>query len=400
MMRRTVELREEEFARFPRAILPDTDVLALRASGRFEIEPASVFNDHMVGLRSRGWIGHIPVGNDLLVRVNPKVPVSNLFGMLEIAYNLRSFQLFDGDIQVNSLEDLYERIVSILSRRVLDRARKGLYRDYFSETDELPYVRGRLDVVGAMLNARRGTPAIPCAYEEHTVDLDENRILLWTLHSVRRQALQREGVRIDLDRARRALGGTVRLKKFGPDDCINRLYHRLNSDYAPMHGLCRFVLEQAGPDIQPGDRAFVPFELNMPGLFEAFLAEWLRTNAPSSLTVRRQYNAQLDANFKVNIHVDIVLSDRQSNHPVAVLDSKYKADEQPSEGDIYQVAFYARELHVKRAFLVYPFPPTIPLRMVHGKEVRVESLAFDLGKPLDIAGPAFLERLADRLSPE
>jgi len=72
-------------------------------------------------------VGHIPVGDDLLVRILPKVPISNLFGMLEVAYNLRSFRILDGEIGIESIEDLYERIVSILARRVLDRARKGLY---------------------------------------------------------------------------------------------------------------------------------------------------------------------------------------------------------------------------------------------------------------------------------
>ena len=139
----------------------------------------------------------------------PKVPVNNLFRMLEVAYNLRSFRLFDGEIQIESLEDVYERIVSILARRVLDRARKGLYRGYIGEADDLPYVRGRIDAVGAMLNSMRGIPRIPCRYEEHTADLEDNRILLWTLHQVRRQALRQEKVRIELDRARRALAGTI-----------------------------------------------------------------------------------------------------------------------------------------------------------------------------------------------
>src|SRR5438270_561602 len=120
-MRRILDLREEEVGRFPRAILMDTEVLALKTSEKFEVEGASLFNGYTYGLRSRGWVGQIPIGDDLLVRVSPKVPVNNLFRMLEVAYNLRSFRLFDGEIQIESLEDIYERIVSILARRVLDR---------------------------------------------------------------------------------------------------------------------------------------------------------------------------------------------------------------------------------------------------------------------------------------
>ena len=173
-------------------MLLDKEVVALHGSGKFEVELANLFNGYTYGIRSRGWIGQIPIGDDLLVRVTPKVPVNNLFRMLEVAYNLRSFRLFDGEIQIESLEDIYERIVSILARRVLDRARKGLYRGYVGEADDLPYVRGRIDAVGAMLNSMRGIPRIPCRYQEHTADLEDNRILLWTLHQVRRQALAKK----------------------------------------------------------------------------------------------------------------------------------------------------------------------------------------------------------------
>jgi len=398
-MWRVIELQEEELTRLPGSVLADADILALKRSRKFEIEPATILNEYTIGLRSRGWIGSIPIGDDLLIRVKPKVPIANLFRMLEVAYNLRSFRLFDGEVQVETLDDIYERIVSILARRVLDRARHGLYRSYVSESDELPFVRGAIDLVNAALNVKRGVPSVPCRYEEHTADVDENRLLHWTLCAVRRQTLRRQQVRNELDRARRALAGTIALRKFSPADCVARFYHRLNSDYAPMHGLCRFILEQTGPTIQSGDRTFLPFELEMPKLFEAFVAEWLRTSGPADLTVRPQHRAQLDANFQVQIKVDILLCDKLSGSPIAVLDTKYKLAERPSDDDIYQIAFYARELQAKRAILVYPTLLAAPFRMVHGKHIRVESMPFDIGAPLSASGAAFVKALGAALAP-
>jgi 5-methylcytosine-specific restriction enzyme subunit McrC len=262
----------------------------------------------------------------------------------------------------------------------------------------LQYVRGSIDAAGTVLNSMRGVSRIPCHYEEHTADLEDNQILLWTLHQVRRQALRRDKVRIELDRARRARIGTLTLKHYSPSDCVHRFYHRLNDDYAPMHGLCRFILEQAGPGIQAGDRTFIPFELNMPRLFEAFVAEWLRTNAPRGITVRCQHKAKLDANFEIEIHIDLVLCDEASQQPVAVLDTKYKVDEHPTEADIYQIAFYARELHVNRGMLVYPSKLASSFRMLHGHDIHLESLVFDIGAPPDLAGIAFLNDLRSCLA--
>jgi 5-methylcytosine-specific restriction enzyme subunit McrC len=169
---------------------------------------------------------------------------------------------------------------------------------------------------------------------------------------------------------------------------VNRLYHRLNDDYSPMHGLCRFILEQTGPSIHPGDRTFIPFELDMRKLFESFVAEWLHANAPPGMTVRCQHNATLDSNLEMRIHIDIVLCEEHSQRPIAVLDTKYKATEQPSEG----------ELWVGHAMLVYPSMLTSPLRMLHGKNILLESLVFDIAASLDVAGAAFLNALNARLA--
>ena len=374
-------------------MLNDAEVMALRNSSKFQVEPASVVNEYRHGIRSQGWVGQIPVGDELLVRIVPKVSVNNLFRMLEIAYNLSSFHLFKGDIEIENVEDIYERIVSILARRVIDRARKGLYRGYVGESDDLSYVRGRLDPLGAVLNSVRGIPKIPCSYEEHTPDLKDNRILYWTLHQVRRQAISREKVKSELDGARRALAGTISLERFSPKDCVQQFYHRLNYDYRPMHGLCRFILEQTGPGIHGGDRSFIPFEVDMPRLFELFVAEWVRANAPPGLTFRCQYKAGLVANYKLDIHIDILICKEDSQQAIAVLDTKYKTSELPSQDDINQIAFYAGELQVDHGMFVYPSSVAKPFRMVHAKKIKISSLVFDIGQSLNVAGAAFLDSL-------
>jgi 5-methylcytosine-specific restriction enzyme subunit McrC len=395
--RRVLELTEETVERLPRTALGRAEAMQLSISGKFEIEAASLLNEDTYGIRSRGWVGHIPVGDDLLIRVLPKVAVGNLFRMLDVAYNLRSFHILEGNTEIESIEDLYERIVSILARRVLDRARNGLYRAYTGQEEELSCVRGRIDAVGTMLNIARGIPRIPCSYEEHTADLDENRIVLWTLHEVRRQAIVRPRTRRELDLARRALTGSITLEQKKAAECVGRLYNRLNDDYEPIHGLCRFILEQSGPGIAGGDRSFVPFVLNMPRLFEAFVAEWLRQDPPPGILVRPKHTANLDADFRSNVEIDILLIDENTNKPIAVLDTKYMKGEQPSEADIYQVAFYARELQVRRGMLVYPSPTALPFHIRHGKDMLLESLVFDLSLPLEEAGQVFRNELLRRL---
>ena len=124
-------------------------------------------------------MGYLPVTPTLALSLVPKVPIENLFRMLEYAYNLKSFELLDGAMQSDSLADLYERLASILAKRVLDRARRGLYASYQAEAGPLPYVRGSIDMADRL--RRPWDTRLPCRYEEHTADLEENQILAWTL---------------------------------------------------------------------------------------------------------------------------------------------------------------------------------------------------------------------------
>lgn len=387
-----LELQEEHDKAFSADELDDVAALALNKSGAFDIAFPSIITGNKFIVRSKGWVGHIPVGHDLIVKVHPKVPVSTLFGMLETAYNLKSFELLSGTTNVATIEELYERVASILAHRILDRARKGLYQSYVSEQDDLVVVRGKIDVQQTLRLSMGGSPKLHCEFHTLTHDLEDNQLLLWTLYQVSRGGLQRPEVKRAVRQAYRVLMSVVTLTEKFAHDCINRFYHRLNVDYQPLHGLCRLLLEHLGPDIGAGNNLFLPFRLNMPNLFESFVAEWLRANAPTSWDVRTQHIAKLKSNAELTFRIDLLLRDKQTGTAFAVLDTKYKSDEKPTESDIQQVVAYAVETNVRRAFLVYPQSLFHPIN-VHIGNIEVQSLSFDIGTRLDSAGHTFLEHL-------
>ena len=96
-------------------------------------------------LTSFGWVGYIPLTPALSIRLHAKVPLGNIFRMLEYAYRLKSFHLLEGVSNCQSLQEVFESLSKILARRILDRARKGFYRSYVSKCERLPFVRGRLE---------------------------------------------------------------------------------------------------------------------------------------------------------------------------------------------------------------------------------------------------------------
>lgn len=97
------------------------------------VEFPSPKTHHQWELTAQGWVGYIPLAPELGFSLQPKVSLGNLFRMLEYAYRLKSFEFLDDLVGCQSLEGFYERLVNVLARRVLDRARKGFYRAYLPE---------------------------------------------------------------------------------------------------------------------------------------------------------------------------------------------------------------------------------------------------------------------------
>jgi 5-methylcytosine-specific restriction enzyme subunit McrC len=397
-----IELREEESLSLPKDSFDETSALTLyhNYKNRIIVEFPNPVNEQCYIIRSNGYVGYIPINENYSLRILPKVSINNVFRMLEYAYNLRSFALFEGSTSVEAIEDLFERLAAILAKRVINRSRKGLYLDYLERREALPHLVGRPDLISTTVSLLRGSTNAICEYEEHTADLEDNQILAWTLYQLRRFHIKRKDVQILVRKAFRELVHKVDIKHIEPQLCINRLYHRLNQDYKPMHGLCRFFLEHSGPGIEKGEHEFLPFILNMPNLFESFVAEWLLKNLPTGIRLEKQYYAQLSPDGKFYFNIDLVLIDARTDKVIAVLDTKYKRKADPEDHDIEQIVAYAISMNTKDALLVYPSPHTNNFDFKVGDNVRVVGLSFDIGSDPDEAGKEFLCQLKKELFKE
>ena len=96
------------------------------------------------------------------------------------------------------------------------------------------------------------------------------------------------------------------------------------------------------------------FLINMAGLYEHFVAEWLGTHLPAGLDLEVQETVRLSKEGDIKFAIDLVVSDRRSGEALAVLDTKYKAPSGPSADDLQQVIAYAQIKRCKEALLIYP----------------------------------------------
>lgn len=178
-------------------------------------------------------------------------------------------------------------------------------------------------------------------------------------------------------------------RNVSPGDCVGRSYHRLNSDYERLHWLCHFILSGTVPTHEAGDAKLQAFIIQMPKLFETFVAAWLKRNLPAPLRCGSQIHLALDQ--RIEFIADLVIRDAHDK-PVAVLDTKYKIERDPDPADIAQVVAYAEHLGCPEAILLYPTSDHRPVDIQVGG-VRVRSLPFPLDDDLDSAGHELVDRM-------
>lgn len=391
-----IELTEYQPAHFPAAAIPLTVGQALWESYRqqVEVQEPSFKTGGQWRLTAQGWVGHIPLTPEFRFVLKPKIELSNLFRMWEYAYRLNSFRLLDGLVASQSLPEFYENLAHILALRVLDRGRKGFYRAYLAQAERLPYVRGRLELPSALQRPEQIN--LPCHYEEHTADITDNQILAWTLGRIARSGLCSDRVLPTVRRAYHAFQGLVTPLPCGPQACSGRTYHRLNQDYQPLHALCRFFLDQSGPGHLPGDRAMLPFLVDMARLYELFVAEWLHAHLPAHLELKAQEQVDLSSTNALHFQIDLSLYEKSTGATRYILDTKYKAGP-PTADDIAQVIAYARVKGSPEAILVYPTPLLQPLDTTLDG-LRIRSLTFALTGDLEQAGQRFMDNLLPTLN--
>lgn len=342
-------------------------------------------------LTAQGWVGYIPVNDEFALKINPKVPIKNLFGMLEYAYSLKSFKFLDGLVNCESVEDFYNELAESLAKKIIERCRKGLYRSYVPKIEKLTYVRGRLNVQEII--KKPWDVKLQCTYQEHTADIIDNQILFWTLFHIGHSGYCYEKVSQIVRKAYHAMQGMVSLQPCTSKDCIERNYHRLNNDYYTLHQLCRFFLDNSIPSHEHGKNTSLPFLVNMAKLYEMFVAEWLRENLPpEDLKLKTQERIIIDKN--IYFQTDLIIYDSQTLTPKYILDTKYKNPDNMSKDDLAQVVAYAVSKHCPEAVLVYPTELNNSFNQYIGN-IKVRSLTFSLDDNLEDGGKAFLKQLFD-----
>jgi len=390
---RIIEVTEYTPREFARDELDEDFANALwsRYRSYVDVDFPSPKTSHRWRLTPKGCVGFLPVNDRSGLVLQPKVPISNLFRMLEHAYGLDSFRFLPGSFSCASLEEFYAFLAGELAARVLRRVRQGLHRAYQQRDEHLRFLRGRFDVGDHARGPWR--TEFRCRFDQQTVDVEDNRLLAWALYLAARTVTAPTDTRDLIVKAYRAMQGAVHLAECRSSACVNRTYDRLTADYAPMHALAAFIIDHAGPQHARGDRKMLPFVVDMNRLFERFVSGVLTKRAGPERSVIAQERVQPDGDALTFV-LDILVRD-SLGRPLRVIDTKYKNASAPSNDDVAQVVAYATAIGAPEAVLVYPRPMSWSASVgpVHVRTVHVRTLGVRLDDDLRAAADLIAAQL-------
>ncbi|AEG43906.1 5-methylcytosine-specific restriction enzyme subunit McrC [Isoptericola variabilis J7] len=388
MTRRTVPL--PEYGASVPVQLTGADLRVLQTVPRERLLATPTMEPGLFTLRASSWVGTVEL-DTVRVRVVPKVDdLRNVLGMFASAAGLADWSVRASDY---ADADVVEGIAELVLRTIDQATRRGLVHGYRSRMERLPVLRGRLLV--AELAARPWDPwPAPCAYDDFTADVAENRVLLAAVKAIRGWPLPPEVRRLSADLMSRFEEVSDASDPWTEAESIRE--SPLNEHYMPALRLAAIVLEGAGVAHGAGDREAVSFLVDMNKLYERWIGAELATRLWPTLQVLEQRSVALSRRPRVSMQPDLLF--REGGRNVLVGDVKYKLTGSglARNEDYYQLLAYATALDLPRGILIYCQADDAPARhlTVVGGEQDLVCYPLDLGGPWKDVGER-LDELAD-----
>lgn len=335
----------------------------LRASRKLEIRELRSGMD----IKTTSHVGFLPFEHFSL-RIQPKVSHENMLRMMQYAYGIDDFTLYEGTGMTGTGPfQPEELVVAGLVESVRSIVRRGLFQTYVEQTSEEPTVRGSIQFT-KLANRLHTSVTLPCRYESRTSDVLPNQLLLAGLIQAQHFTSNRRLSRA-LAHLRFFMQETVTAIPLTEEafQRVERELTRLNHHYRPALDLCYLIYQQSSLNRENnGFRHFPGFLMDMNHLFERFIGCLLDDIVPEGYHVEKQghgsfYMASPGISTP-RLRPDFKIFDA-NGQLATIVDAKYKFPDVNSvdSSDLYQLTIYSMAGNPiwNKAIALYPGSPNV-----------------------------------------
>jgi 5-methylcytosine-specific restriction enzyme subunit McrC len=375
------------------------------------MDGTEILCDHHRFLRARQMVGVIAARDcslEILPKIDPEAAGeaadtvrARLVHMLDVALGL-GLSTGEAAAMAHRAKSLLEIFIALFAERLLAEVRRGLPRLYREQEDDLPTLRGRLDVVRQFTVHAVRPDRLACRFDALDADIPLMQVMkacvVLTARHARASDTQRKlaELRFLLADIRDIAPIALPWRKVRID--------RSSQRWRALLDMARLLLggrwQQTHAEAQAPDGITLLFPMN--DLFERYIAVQLRRALAST-----QFDVVAQGGFAYGLgpwndgvpvvgdshptRPDIIV--RRGERVVAVLDTKWK---HPAKGvssaDLYQMMAYARLYTCSHLLLLYPALPGEIDRKVYTRGIARGADRLDIATVSLDCSPAALQK--------
>lgn len=299
-----------------------------------------------------------------------KVPIKNVLFMYSYIWDKvenKDYTTLSSDDDFES-SNIFAELFLINIRKII---RRGLYREYISENDEINTVKGRIDFVSTINNQSLKKNKVFCTYDELEENNIYNQIIKFIAIRLYKSSDINETNKKNINRIILYFN-QVKYKEISKDDFKKLSFNKSNYYYFFMMKICELIFNLQMLSEKNGKYMFYDLfdnDDNMNNIFELFIYKFYTHELPQKYYVK--YQSQLNWNVSGGnmsllpiMKMDTLI---KSNAETIILDTKYYKDyvstnydkEKLISNNMYQMVAYLNNINTDnylRGILLYPLP--------------------------------------------
>jgi len=271
--------------------------------------------------------------------------------MLSYAFHLLNEQGYK-KLATEDFRNAGDLCAAILIRGISYQLKRGLGREYISETDTISAIRGKIEITESIKNQSMIRSQMVCTYDEFSVDSELNRIIKSTVVML---------LKADISSQRKK--DLRKLMVFFADVSVVDVhsinwsvkYNRNNQTYRLLITICHLVVKGLLQTNLDGSMKMMDFfdEQRMCRLYEKFILEYYKKHYyPQIKAAASQIDWALDDGIGImlpTMQSDIMLSCKVGNtEKTLIIDAKYYAR-------TTQVQYDVHTLHSNNLFQIFTY---------------------------------------------
>lgn len=251
------------------------------------------------------------------------IKIKNIYYMLAYAFQVLNEDSY-AQIASEEFDNSADLCAAILAKGIANQVKRGLGKEYISQTQALSSPRGKINVSASLKQRTPLKKQLVCEFDEFAENIYLNQILKTTAMRL----IRSQDVRIAQKKA---------LKKvmlfFNEVDTIDPhsilwsgiRYHRNNATYKMLVNICYLVIEGLLLTTRDGSRKLATYfdDQRMHKLYEKFVLEYYRKHYPQFGAAPSHIDWNVDDGaivFLPTMKTDITL---QYNGKTLIIDTKY-----------------------------------------------------------------------------